>query len=315
MTANPRALAGILAIFASCTAGKSSPESAYVGQPLPGVTPELFAPGLVSTSAIELNGVFSPDQREFYFTRVIDGVDTMHQIVLIDGQWGRPRALLLIPDHPRAEVADMVLSHDGQEFFFLAKLPQTSASHESSFDIWRSRRIDGGWSEAELVPAPISTAANELYPSFGPDGSLYINSDRSGIGMIYRAARLPDGSVAPPVVAGHPFLPRDGDTAIAPDGSYIVTSAQRPRVGGTYKNDLFVSFRRIDGTWEDFVKLDDTFNTPAHEWCPMVTPDGKFLFFSRRFGAYDKEGWDGTTDGEVYWVDVRALDKYRPANR
>jgi hypothetical protein len=47
----------------------------------------------------------------------------------------------------------------------------------------------------------------------------------------------------------------------------------------------------------------------------MVTPDGKYLFFSRRFGEYDKEDWEGTTDGEVYWVDVRTLDKYRSANR
>ena len=45
----------------------------------------------------------------------------------------------------------------------------------------------------------------------------------------------------------------------------------------------------------------------------MVTPDGKYLFFSRRFGPYDKTGWDGTTAGDVYWVDVRALDKYRAA--
>jgi len=30
------------------------------------VTPERFAPGVVSTDAIELNGVFSADGREFY---------------------------------------------------------------------------------------------------------------------------------------------------------------------------------------------------------------------------------------------------------
>jgi hypothetical protein len=37
---------------------------------------------------------------------------------------------------------------------------------------------------------------------------------------------------------------------------------------------------------------------------------------SEIFKALDTKGWDGTTDGEVYWVDVRALDKYRsPASR
>jgi hypothetical protein len=142
-----------------------------------------------------------------------------------------------------------------------------------------------------------------------------INSNRDGTGAIYRAARLADGSFAPPVEAGHPFLPHDGDLSFAPDGSFIIVSAQRPRVGGSFRNDLFISFRQADGRYADFVELDDTINTPAHEWCPMVTPDGKYLFFSRRFGAYDTQGWDGTTGGDVFWVDVRALDKYRTTAR
>ncbi|MGI8783768.1 MAG: hypothetical protein ACR2L2_09000 [Acidobacteriota bacterium] len=39
------------------------------------------APGIVSTDAIELNGVFTPDGREFFCTRLIDGVDIMHHAV------------------------------------------------------------------------------------------------------------------------------------------------------------------------------------------------------------------------------------------
>jgi hypothetical protein len=322
------AIAAMSAILMGCGTDRSSgepPESAaaraagaagqspYVGQPLPGLTPERFAPGLVSTDAIELNGVFSPDLDEFYFTRVVGGVDTMHQINFADGRWGSARELLIFPNHTRAEAADMVLSRDGQELFFLAGFPRAAPAEKQNYDIWRSRRSGDGWSEAELVPAPISTPGYEYYPSFGPDGSLYINSNRDGTGAIYRAARLADRTFAPPVKVGHPFLPLDGDLSFAPDGSFIVVSAQRPRIGGSFRNDLFISFRRSNGTYADFVSLDDTINTPAHEWCPMVTPDGRYLFFSRRFGAYDTQGWDGTTDGDVFWVDVHALDKYRSA--
>jgi hypothetical protein len=84
---------------------------------VPGLTPELFAPGIVNTSAIELNGVFSPDGREFYFTRLAGGVDTdtMHQIVFADGKWGEARELLLFPDKARVEAADMVLPAGGQQ--------------------------------------------------------------------------------------------------------------------------------------------------------------------------------------------------------
>jgi hypothetical protein len=282
----------------------------YVGQPVPGLIPERFAPGIVNTAAIELNGVFSPDQREFYFTRVVDGVDTMHRIVFTGGKWSGPQPLQLFPGNARVEAADMVFTRDGQELFFLAKLPPAPGVEKPSYDIWRSRRARGDWSPAELVPAPVSSPSDDYYPVFGPDGSLYLNTDRGGRD-IYRFERRADGTFAPAVKAGHPFQPRDGDLTFAPDGSFIVVSAQRPRAGGSYRNDLHVSFRRPDGTWADFVRLDDSINTAHHEWCPMVTPDGKYLFFSRRLGKFDTQGWEGTTDGEVYWVDVRALDKYR----
>lgn len=43
--------------------------SPYVGQKPTGITPEIFAPGIVSTDAWELHGTFSPDGEEFFFTR------------------------------------------------------------------------------------------------------------------------------------------------------------------------------------------------------------------------------------------------------
>jgi hypothetical protein len=39
----------------------------------------------------------------------------------------------------------------------------------------------------------------------------------------------------------------------------------------------------------------------------MVTPDGKYLFFSRRHGA----SWSAATAGDVYWVDVKILEQFR----
>ena len=57
----------------------SLPRLPYMGQPTPGATPEKFAPGVVNTDAIEINGVFTPDGREFFFTRLVEGVDTIYR--------------------------------------------------------------------------------------------------------------------------------------------------------------------------------------------------------------------------------------------
>ena len=48
-------------------ASQGAMPSPYFGQPLPTIVPERFAPGVVSTDdAIELNGVFAPDLKEFF---------------------------------------------------------------------------------------------------------------------------------------------------------------------------------------------------------------------------------------------------------
>ena len=45
----------------------------YLDQKPPGITPELFAPSLVNTDAIEINTVFNSSLTELFFTRIIDG--------------------------------------------------------------------------------------------------------------------------------------------------------------------------------------------------------------------------------------------------
>jgi WD40-like Beta Propeller Repeat len=103
-----------------------------------------------------------------------------------------------------------------------------------------------------------------------------------------------------------------GDMALAPDESYLVMTPTRP--GGPGRGDVHVSFRRADGSWTDLVRLDDTINTPDHEWCPMLTGDGKYLFFSRLAGTAGPP-WAPGTIADVYWVDARILDQYRPPAR
>jgi hypothetical protein len=87
------AIAATVAMFAGCAGGNDGPGAAepagsrsaqpaslpqrpYLDQPVPGLTPERFAPGIVSTDAIELNGVFSADGQELYFLASYDRAGT-----------------------------------------------------------------------------------------------------------------------------------------------------------------------------------------------------------------------------------------------
>ena len=284
--------------------------ASYFGQPVPGLTPERFAPGVVSTDAIELNGVFTPDLAEFFFARLIGGIQTIHHSVLVDGTWSAPRPLMLFPGQSQAVADDMTVSPNGRELYFLGNHPHAHDAGVRSPDIWRSQRINGAWSTAEVLPSPISTEANEVYPVIVGDGSLYFTSNRpGGLGgnSLYRAQRLADGSFAKPALVAPPVNGEFGigDVYVSPDEGYMVLSSSRPpSIGGS---DLFVSFRRPNGGWTEPAHLGNTINTEQTDYCPMATPDGRFLFFSRRQGA----SWSEATAGDVYWVDAKILEQFR----
>ena len=285
----------------------------YLGQLPPGTEARAFAPGVVNTAAIELNGVFTPDGREFFFTGHLDGIGTAHPSVLGPDGSSDPVPPDVYGGSARSLAVDMAVSPDGDSLYFLGQHPHPGAPVDPTTDIWVSRRVDGKWSTAEVVPAPVSTAAEELYPVVVADGSLYFSSDRdndAGRLALWRAQRLPDGRFAEPVKLPPPINHEAGigDSYVTPDERTIVFSSRRLPSAGN--GDLFVAFRQADGGWSEPASLGPGINTAEHEFCPMATPDGKYLFYSRRFGAT----WETTTEGEVYWVDMRILDPFRPGN-
>ena len=86
----------------------------------------------------------------------------------------------------------------------------------------------------------------------------------------------------------------EGDTLVAPDESYLIVSTSRhPK---TSQADLFLSFRGPNGTWTPLLKLGFDVSSPqSGENCQMLSPDGRYLFFTR--------------DGDIYWVDAAVIEK------
>ena len=98
----PASIAVLFLVATSSLATFPEPVSKpYLGQSPPGPTAELFAPGVVSTDAVELNSVLTPDGREFFFSRLIEGPDEsenypgktrsiLHHTVYDNGAWTDP---------------------------------------------------------------------------------------------------------------------------------------------------------------------------------------------------------------------------------
>jgi hypothetical protein len=154
------ALPSVISLVLCSAAFQVAGPSPYFGQPVPGLAPARFAPGIISTDAIELNTVFAPGMKELFFARRVDGMPAMFHSLLADGAWGAPRQLLLFPGPARAIAVDMALSPDGNELYFLGNYRNPAAGGVRSTDIWRSRRVNGAWATAEVLPGRTSVRSS-----------------------------------------------------------------------------------------------------------------------------------------------------------
>ena len=266
-------------------------EDRYFGEKPPGLIPKLFAPDIVSPEGNFEGGNFSPDMKEFYFTRK-------------NGKYKK-------------------------RTFFVIRYENNSWGHESETDIrWPQfsedgnmmyagkeyrERTDTGWSEPKNLGEFLKDSAHGT--SLSSKGTYYFGFNEKegrGYGSI-RYSRLINGKRENPVKMSkaintgrwiaHPF--------IAPDESYLMWDAERE--GGYGDNDLYISFRHKDGTWGAAINMGDKINTSSNESSPGVTHDGKYFFFTR--GDWEVKE-DGSTNyvGKRYWVDAQVIENLRPNN-
>jgi Tol biopolymer transport system component len=268
----------------------------YLGQKPPGMNPEVFARGVVSTPQGEFNAAFSPDGREFYYSvNESGGRETMKFMKLENDRWTPPQP---VPFVSRQNDCDPLFSPDGSRLYFISTRPKEDKAGSRDWDIWYVERTDTGWSEPVNIGPPVNSDGDEYYVSLTKDGTIYFASNRAGgLGSfdIYRS-ELVDGRYAKPQNLGSAINTKylEHDPFIDPDESYLLfTSVDRP--GGFGSGDLYISARREDGNWTEAKNLGNAFNTNGYDFCPIVSPDGKYFFFTRK--------------GDIYWVRIEAIKK------
>ena len=65
--------------------------------------------------------------------------------------------------------------------------------------------------------------------------------------------------------------------------------------------DLFVCYKKKDGSWSKRANLGNSINIWGLERFLFVSPDGKYLFFLRV-----------TESSDIYWVDTKIIDDLKP---
>lgn len=247
----------------------------YLGQEPPGLTPEIFAPGIVSTQeSLETEVLFLPDMSELSFTRSGRGNKEPEWLLMEynNQRWSRKS----IP-------ADDITQY--KERF------SPGLSEIKRHEVFRDIPIIG-----------FSTSAQGtiyFYVLDFTDGSGHMSYSRFVNGKYQKPQKMSEAINTGKYIA-HPF--------IAPDESYLMWDAEKEDENTP---DIYISFRQQDGSWGKAINMGPQINTGLYEQRPKVTPDGKYLFYWK---GEVKTGDDGSTYvvGDPCWVDAQIIENLRP---
>ncbi|OGU61373.1 MAG: hypothetical protein A2V66_15950 [Ignavibacteria bacterium RBG_13_36_8] len=299
-------------------------EGPYLGQTPPGLTPELFAPNIVSTGLNEIGSSFSNDGKEFFFSIGPNPYMSIIRMNYESDGWSKPE---VAPFSGYYDDFDAKFSPDGNRIFFSSSRPKPGKEwNKVDYDIWMVEKKQDGWSEPKNLGNSINSEKPEYCPSLSENGNLYFCSEKEsgyGEGDIY-VSIYENGEYSEPVNLGSNINGEyfEADPYIAPDESYlIVTCWGRPDTLG--KGDLYISFKNSDGSWSELKNMGAAINSVELEHSAWVSNDGKYLFFTsnRKNNLTSPMNYKQYSDllykplnsmNDIYWVDAKIIDGLRP---
>jgi Tol biopolymer transport system component len=253
-----------------------------------------FGAGLLSLSETNDRVVaIHPNGRELYFTRLAPPAPQILRSVYANGRWQQPAVAAFSTAGANVEPS---ISPDGKALYFISTREPSKGT-----DIWKVDRSGQGWSEPHRLSDTVNSDANEWHPQVTANGDLYFavenRSDGFGDADLY-IAQYREGQYLPAENLGRNInsVAADWDAYVSPDESYLIFKSNR--LGGYGGLDMYVSEYKA-GSWEPARNIGAAINTDRDEDSGDVTPDGRYLIFSRRRSA--AEPW------HLYWISASAI--------
>lgn len=278
----------------------------YLGQDPPGPQPALFAPGVVSTCKEHSAAMFSPKGDEVYFGRMFPAV--IYCMKRIGARWTEPFAMPF-----SGEYNDLYpsISPDGKKVFFSSDRPAEDSGGRlprGQVRLWMCERTQEAWSDAVLLGDEINLGRRISAHSMSSSGTLFFTRSNDGTDMYQARGFGTDTVTVEKLAPGLNSQAPDHCPYIAPDESFIILSSFR---GGHGMSDLFISFKREDGSWTVPVNMGPTVNSVAKDEYPFVSPDGNYLFFNSNRPSALNERTIPDGPGNIYWVDSHIIEVLR----
>ena len=275
----------------------------YFGQEPPGITPELFADGILANKYHSFHSclMFSAHGEECYWqARLSNRERVLVYSKLENGKWTPPE----IASFSKIEYADdcPFISPDGKKLFYISRRPIKKGIESNKENIWVVEETLSGWGEPKPLP-PTINAMSVIHWQISVDqkNNLYFSTyqmERTGRrGDIYCSEFL-NGEYAEPEKLGPNINAPDYEFSpfISPDGSYILFSREKYGVGTCR---IFISFSDDSGNWSEAKDLNGFYGIKGI--CPVVSKDEKYLFFLDYINSFS----------QPFWTDAKFIEELR----
>ena len=310
----------LLIIFiTNCTENKPTIPD-YLGMPLPGDSALVFAPGIVTTIHHEHSRMeFTKDGSEMYWEVIPlnkdyeqnneSRFDIDKQNILFvkktNSGWTNPE---ILPATKNMRARRPILSLDEQTLYFetdkldadpdIRPRPSIQMSLSREDNKWTNpRKING------LIPK-VEGKSTMLF-CFADNGNIYYDlggpTEKGNWAWEIYFMKYENGKYLNPVLMDNGINDEEINWCpwIAPDESYLIFSSHRK--GDYGSGDLYISFNK-NGQWSRPINMGEKVNTFMQERLPSVTPDGKFMFFTRHMT---------NTNNDFYWISSEVIEKLR----
>ena len=170
------------------------------------------------------------------------------------------------------------LTNDGNTIYYTRR-----KNEQSDEDLFVSSRPKGGWKSGEVL-AEFNSSQNEGMVTLVRDGRLAFftacqRQDVQGPCDIWEADIAAGQLTSLRAIEGDANSEVwESQASVSCDGGVLYFSSSRD--GGFGGTDIWVSFRRDDGSWSRPQNVGPNINTSGDEESPFITNDGNTLYFS-----------------------------------
>lgn len=271
----------------------------YLGQKQPGDTPVVFAPNIISGDKTEHSAaIFSSDNKQVFWISRKDTVMSIWFMNRINNRWTKPQ--IFTPFSEPIIGIDPFLSHADKRLYF---------SDGNKEDIMFIEKQNESWTKPQSISSIINKPNGQFQAIFTNDGTVYY-IDTKIVAQKWSCdilkSKFKNGNYLTPDTLPDCINSKfeDWTPFIAKDESYLIFASNRQ----SKYCDLYISFHDIkNDTWSEPINMGELINTKSQETYPTVSPDGKYLFFTRYT--------DENNDMDVYWVSAKIIDKLKEKSK